>query len=491
MNNWFLNIYIDRGWVMWTAIAITTALVLLLLPIGHKQVVLAHQHEQANNAQEAHARQSGWWQRHWYTIIAAQVFWTVLMGVLGWIIVYLLSNVFVVFGVGLGDKVFMRVACGFAGVGYAISSAVMYRGWRRTIAFCLIPAAIVLSALQVNAAYGQYSTVRDVLGMPHFTEAHSFPRATTSVDDYLGKVKAGSIEVPKYGRIHSVAIPATESHFKARHATVYIPPAALTKDVPFLPVLMLLPGQPGNPSTFFTAGHMGEIADAYASKHHGLAPVIISPDQLGNRFHNTLCADTIKYGKAQTYLMKDVVNWMEKKLPVTTNHKQWGIGGFSQGGTCSVELGPAYPHLFHYVIDVAGEDGPHAGSAQNMIENYFGGNKAAYKRHLPKNTFSSHPYQGQRIIFGAGQLDTLGQANCRNVSQYARQNGWSIQSVMSYGSAHDWTTVRAVTTYALADFGYMNGLGDKLDLSSFKGITHIAGIEPTAHHAHTSRNTQH
>ncbi|WP_418969729.1 alpha/beta hydrolase [Alloscardovia omnicolens] len=417
------------------------------------------------------------------------------MGIIGWYVVYLLSDVFVVFGVGLGRKVFIRVAGGFAGLGFAICSAIMYKGWRRTVAFCLIPVVILLSALQVNAAYGQYPTIREILGTQHFPHATHFAPATTTVKDYVIKAKAGDIKIPQHGHIRNVSIPATHSRFRARQAAVYLPPAALTQHVPALPVLMLLSGQPGSPDTFFTAGQMGRIADQYAARHHGLAPIIISPDQLGNRFQNTLCADTTKYGKAQTYLMKDVVSWMKKKLPVSTDHTQWGIGGFSQGGTCSIQLGPAYPQIFHYVIDVAGEDGPHSGSQQNMIDNFFGGSKEDYEKQTPRRTFAAHPYQGQRIVFAAGQLDTLGQRNCVQVSGFARQAGWSIQSVLVAGSAHDWTTVRAVMDYALADFGSLNDLGLPVDFSTYKNLSHIPGLESTPentprHHAHHNKHSE-
>lgn len=472
--NWFINTYIDRGWVMWTVAALTIIPLILTLPVGwkHRKNVkpIRRWKNQGKN-------KGGERTYTWYWVLLAQIGVTLLGFAVGWWIVWLLSDVYVAFGVGLGRKVFIRVALGVAAVGYALVSVRVHSGWRKKIAIFMIPMAMLFSGLQVNAAYGQYPTVREVLGIEHFAEASSFPRATVTVEQYLQSVKSGGITVGEHGKINSVHIPATKSGFRARAAVVYLPPAALTKDVPELPVLVILSGQPGNPDTFFTAGGMGRIADNYAKTHNGLAPVIISPDHLGNRFHNTLCADTQVYGKTETYLMDDVMPWIENNLPVTQNHKDWGIAGFSQGGTCTVQLAPTYPNVFHFVIDVAGERGPHAGSEENMINRFFGGNKSAYEAHLPVNTFSRHAPSDQTIIFGAGELDTIGQGNSVEVSTYAVRAGWKVQSVLVPDAGHDWEAVRGVMEYGLSEFGYDTGLGAREPRSRFASLRQIPGVQ--------------
>ncbi|WP_169331234.1 alpha/beta hydrolase [Alloscardovia criceti] len=494
MYNWFLNVHIDHGWVIWSVIVLVFVLCVLLLPIfvpasayrkaqtvsaGDESVDAAHNaahHHRGHRAQHEARKTSLFSQHKWYMTLLIQMLSALAGLILGWVTVWLLSDVFLVFGVGLGRKVFIRVAFGCAVAGYAIASLVLYRSWRRIIAICLIPAAILFSASQVNAAYGQYPTIRDLLGKSLYPETDAFPQATTTVSDYLKLAQSGRISVPEHGEIHSVRIPATESGFHARLAVVYVPPAALTTQVPALPVIFIMSGQPGYTSTFFTAGQLGAIADAYAAKHNGLAPVIISPDQLGNQFHNTMCANTIPFGNTETYLMKDVVGWMEKNLPITTDHTHWAIGGFSQGGTCSVELGPKYPELFNYVIDISGEKQPNAGSESTMINTYYGGDKSAYEAHIPENIFNAHPNSHQTILFGSGQLDTVGQADVVYVSQFARKSGWKVKSALSAGSAHDWTTVQNVMRYAVADFSNHAGLGAEVKVTDFPSLSLIPGL---------------
>jgi len=49
------------------------------------------------------------------------------------------------------------------------------------------------------------------------------------------------------GVVSTVVIPGSVSGFAARPAWVYLPPAALVRNPPALPVLVLLHGQPGSP----------------------------------------------------------------------------------------------------------------------------------------------------------------------------------------------------------------------------------------------------
>ncbi|OTA27109.1 hypothetical protein B9G54_02390 [Alloscardovia macacae] len=465
MNTWWLNTHIDGGWVMWGSMGIVAVLVLSLLPLRmgvYRPSARVSRSVPLRSVSPTASRSVSP-----YHAFLRQFFWTIVAGAVGWAIAWLLSDVIVAFGVSLGRKITLRVALGSALIGFALVSVRIHRSWRRVLAVLLVPAAILLSALQINAVYGQYPTVRTLLGVEHFERASSFPVANSSLTDYL----SSSSSVPSRGRINSVDIPATTSHFQARTAVVYLPPAVLGKKVPDMPVLLVLSGQPGNPDTFFTAGQIGALADAYAKTHHGLAPVIVSPDQLGARFHNTLCANTRPYGNAETYLTQDVIRWIESTLPVTKDHTKWGLAGFSQGGTCSVQLGPTYPQLFSHIIDVSGELSPNAGSESTMIQDYFGGDKAVYEAHIPQNAFAKYASSSfasteipqHTIILAAGELDPLAQRNEVAISRFAEKAGWSVSSVLAKKSGHDWQTVRAVMRYGLDIFGYETGLSSSVE----------------------------
>ncbi len=104
-------------------------------------------------------------------------------------------------------------------------------------------------------------------------------------------------------------------------------------------------GAAGRPGDLFTAGRLAEPLDAYARAHDGRAPIVVSVDQLSAPGKNTMCVDS-RLGNVATYVMHDVPTWIERHLPATTDRKAWGLTGFSQGGTCTMQFLTGHPSEF-------------------------------------------------------------------------------------------------------------------------------------------------
>ena len=75
-------------------------------------------------------------------------------GMVGYVVAWLLSDVFVVFGVGLGSRVMSWVAAGFAIAGFAIVHIVLSRGMMRVAAAILTVFAILAAAIGIDQSYG-------------------------------------------------------------------------------------------------------------------------------------------------------------------------------------------------------------------------------------------------------------------------------------------------------------------------------------------------
>jgi enterochelin esterase-like enzyme len=244
--------------------------------------------------------------------------------------------------------------------------------------------------------------------------------------------------MPKVGRISSVEIPPTVSNFAARPGTIYLPPAALTADPPALPVLLTMAGQPGQPSDMFTAGHLGTIMDTYAATHRGIAPIVVEVDQLSNPEHNPMCVDG-PLGNSATYIMTDVVRWIKAHFRVLTSPNAWGISGFSQGGTCTVQFAAGHPNVFGTALAISSELGPIAGP--DTIQKDFGGSAAKYAAAQPKALFAAHaPFLHSLIVYG--QHDAKYTAFAKALESYSRTAGVTTATLVSPGTAHDWNTVR-------------------------------------------------
>ena len=83
----------------------------------------------------------------------------VLAGAAGMLVAWLVSDVFMVFGVSLGWPVIFTIAGGIAGVGFVIAAAVTMRGARRALAIVLVPLVLLSTALGVDSIYGEYQTI--------------------------------------------------------------------------------------------------------------------------------------------------------------------------------------------------------------------------------------------------------------------------------------------------------------------------------------------
>ncbi|MFS0728801.1 alpha/beta hydrolase-fold protein [Curtobacterium sp. 1P10AnD] len=287
------------------------------------------------------------------------------------------------------------------------------------------------------------------LGIPA-SEAPGSSTAPSSVD--LATSWTAPDGMPTQGRLLHETIPATTSHFTARQALVYLPPAALTADPPHLPVDVLLSGQSkgAGPNDVQSGGHIEQTMDALATVDRGLTPIVVVPDQLGPQSANPMCVDG-KLGNSRTYLTKDVPAWITSHLKVQTAASAWTIGGFSQGGTCAIQLGAGDPARFGNLIDVSGEDGPTLGSEAKTIADGFDGSRAAYLAAQPEALLRANaPYRDTNAFFAAGQLDhTYGPVMPVQAAR-ARAAGMHVATWVVPGDKHNWTTARAALAAGLA-----------------------------------------
>lgn len=354
--------------------------------------------------------------------------------VLGWVATWLVCDVWDLIGLS-ADLVTRLWVCAFGAAVVLAGFSLVRTRWRmRLLAAVALPLVLLTAAAGVNAQVGQFDTLRTALGL--------------GLIDPLSAAGPG-LPGSERGSVGTVTIPAPESGFAARTAVVYLPAAARRARPPALPVLEMMSGQPGGPADLFTSGRFGEILDAFAAAHHGLAPIVVVPDQLGAADRNPMCVDS-GLGNSATYLTRDVPNWIRSHFTVAAAPGGWAIGGFSQGGTCSIQLGAAHPDLFGTILDISGELTPHAGTPQQTVATGFGGSWAAYAAAAPTALLAAHaPYQSLHAIFAVGSNDARYRSWMTTVSAAATAAGVTSHVIVSPGTAHDWHTVVYALTKAL------------------------------------------
>ena len=408
--------------------------------------------------------------RHGVRALGAQVAGAVVAGAAGLLACWLVSDVIMVFGVSLGWTVIGTVAAGFAVLGFLAGAIRRTRRFARALAVALVPLTVVACAMGVNAAYGEFRTVGSLVGYSPYRRLGDgvvVRRAAMDVTQWRDLAARRQLpSMPSSGTIVSADIPAGASGFRARTALIYLPPAALTDTPPSLPVFVMLAGQPGSPNRVFAASGIETMLDDYAARHDGLAPIVVVPDQNGSSTVNSLCADTTKVGRAETYLSADVPEWIRATLPAAPSGAQWAVAGFSQGGTCATQLGARHPDLFGTFIAVGGEREPVAGSRQATIDDYFDGDEEAYRAQVPADAIAAHAPSGQTAVLAAGADDPTSVANARTIGDAARRAGMDVTELAVRHAGHDWHAVNETLETALPWWCGRVGLGADADASA-------------------------
>ncbi len=203
------------------------------------------------------------------------------------------------------------------------------RWWRRGASLMAVPLCLLSAALTLNLWVGYFPTVQTAWDqltagpLPHETDAAG-----------VAAMSAARLQ-PAHGVVVPVAISDNASHFKHRGELVYLPPAWFSSSPPPpLPTVMMIGGEFNTPADWLRAGNAAKTIDELAATHGGSAPVFVFVDSGGAFNNDTECVNGSR-GNAADHLTKDVVPFMVSKFGVSREAANWGIVGWSMGGTCA------------------------------------------------------------------------------------------------------------------------------------------------------------
>ncbi|ORA11710.1 hypothetical protein BST16_18730 [Mycobacterium asiaticum DSM 44297] len=279
-----------------------------------------------------------------------------------------------------------------------IATTVLVVGWRsarrwpRAASLLAVPLCLLSAALTLNTWVGYFPTVQAA-----WSQLTNGPLPDqTDQATFAGMVAmAGKGARPPHGSVVPVVIPSDASHFKHRGELVYLPPAWFASDPPpRLPTVLMIGGQFNTPADWARAGNAVRTMDDFAATHDGNAPVLVFADSGGAFNVDTECVNG-RRGNAADHLTKDIVPYIVSKFGVSVQPVNWGIVGWSMGGTCAVDLTVMHPTLFSAFVDVAGDLYPNAGNKAETIAKLFGGSADAWASYDPTTVITRHgPYTG-------------------------------------------------------------------------------------------------
>ena len=242
------------------------------------------------------------------------------------------------------------------------------------------------------------------------------------------------------GQLVTRTIPGSSSGFPARLAYVYLPPVLRRSPHSRLPVLMLLHGTPGGPGDWVQKGGLARTMDAFAAAHGGRAPLVVMPDINGGQAADTECVDGLA-GNAETYLTRDVPDYLRAHLPVAPPGRRWAVAGLSEGATCSLMLGLRHSHLFSTGGFFSGLARPTVGRTDNpaaTIAQLFGGSRSSYEHHDPLWLMRHGAYPSLAMWLECGTRDRRSGAVLAGVAAAARGAGISTVVRLTPGG-HQWS----------------------------------------------------
>ncbi len=306
----------------------------------------------------------------------------------------------------LPNPVLYWIAVGLFGVGLAVARFAGWGWWARAGSIGLLVLVVAMAGNGINDYYRYYPTTRDALGLVKTKPLDVAKSSVVSAHPGQDLLSAWQppANMPAHGALsNNLPIPGAVSGFQARGAYVYTPPAYLASPRALLPVLVLLQGQPGSPEDWVSGGQIVSVMDNFASTHRGLAPVVVMPDATGSG--NPLCMNS-RLGQMQTYLSVDVPKWISSTLQVDPDHKHWAVGGYSYGGTCSLQLALNAPSVYPTFVDISGQYEPTLGSHRETVDATFGGDEAAFAAVNPVNLLQTKQFPGTAGAFTVGRDDS-------------------------------------------------------------------------------------
>jgi S-formylglutathione hydrolase FrmB len=302
-------------------------------------------------------------------------------------------------------------------------------------------AALVASAaVGVNAYFGYYRTLGEALG----------PSPSTATSPARVRARAGARA--GHGTVVTLPVPGTVSGFVGRPAQVYLPPAWSRPGQPPLPVVLLLHGTPGDPTDWVEGGQAQKTADAWASHHGGVAPVLVMPDINGTATGDTECVDS-PLGRVETYLTVDVPATVRADLDTAAPGPAWAVAGLSEGGSCAVMLALRHPDLFGSFGDFSGLAGPRVGETNSdtadTVAQLFGGSPPDFTAHEPADLLATTRFPHTGGWFEVGALDAEPLAASRQLAPLAAAAGVTTCLVVVPDGEHTFDVWRAALRQSL------------------------------------------
>ncbi|HMQ06274.1 MAG TPA: alpha/beta hydrolase-fold protein [Saprospiraceae bacterium] len=134
-----------------------------------------------------------------------------------------------------------------------------------------------------------------------------------------------------------------------RDVTVYLPPSYLSNPGKRYPVLYMLHGFTDSDSQWFGwENHwinLHTVINQSLSEGLSREMIVVMPNAY-NRFKGSMYASSVTIGDWETFIVKELVNYIDSNFRTLAHVKSRGLAGHSMGGYGTIRLGMKHPDIF-------------------------------------------------------------------------------------------------------------------------------------------------
>ena len=266
------------------------------------------------------------------------------------------------------------------------------------------------------------------------TGLHTVPTIIIPPGKHGGREGGVRHMIPSHGTIVQDSLMSAALGGQTRTIFVYLPPTYNTPggQSEHYPVLYLLHGSPGSAHDWFSAGKADQSADTLIALGKIPELIMVLPDGNGQP------GETPEWGNSfdqrqliETYVVNDVVKYVDAKYRTIPDAAHRAIGGLSMGGFGAANIGVHHPDVFGFVISLGG---------YYYAEGGIWGNNAAYmQQNSPADVLPNNkPAWKLRFFLGAGTQDEPYYTDTKQFAQELDQLHITYQLDVENGY-HSWT----------------------------------------------------
>jgi enterochelin esterase-like enzyme len=184
--------------------------------------------------------------------------------------------------------------------------------------------------------------------------------------------------VRQEGTFQTIQVRSAAIGGRSQRVVVYLPPGYDQSSQQRYPVLYLLHGFPGDPDGFVRTVRVGVVEDTLLAEKKMQPTIMVMPMGSTGVFTDEEWANGIHpHSGWETFLARDVVHAIDSRFRTISNGAGRALGGLSEGGYASLNIGLHHPSEFRVLESWSGYE-----KADN-VKSIFGGQAGMLAHNSP------------------------------------------------------------------------------------------------------------